>query len=379
MMLFQLMLVFLFALINVQSHSFKQFRRRPFQPILTLPRGNLRLYAQRNYQPATPIFSIRGGNSDEYDENEYDETIEDLVASFDSELAAIRREAEMEAENELQKLRDLMERRGDLDDENKIEMEYDENVDELNEEHSEDMVRSSVESDNTLSEDGSAGAVVQSDTEREEGLPEDGTTEEVDQSGIESDEGVPEEGNSDAAVQAAVEIDEETSDGEMTEVVVQSEIGVGSSSEEETPLVEDDLVVHSDESDNEATDSVASVASSSGDDSDDNQNLDAKVIRGIKSKQSKKKKRKSSKKGKRVKARINYSPEESEMSDEGEIDLGDSVMLTRSQDEVAEKQETGIWFYLKSDLGRALCLFISTILLAMLTQRMQRQMEAEGI
>ena len=91
----------------------------------------------------------------------------------------------------------------------------------------------------------------------------------------------------------------------------------------------------------------------------------------------KKKASKQGKKKKKKKMRINVS-EESKLSEHGEqvIDLGDSVMLSK---EVAEPRQSGIMFYLRSDLGRALCLFIATIALAILTTRMQRQMEAEGI
>ena len=106
---------------------------------------------------------------------------------------------------------------------------------------------------------------------------------------------------------------------------------------------------------------------------------DDDTVIDAKSKVSKKKKKKTSKqdKKKKKKTRINVS-EESELSEHGEqvIDLGDSVMLSK---EVAKPRQSGIMFYLRSDLGRALCLFIATIVIAILTTRMQRQMEAEGI
>lgn len=114
-----------------------------------------------------------------------------------------------------------------------------------------------------------------------------------------------------------------------------------------------------------------------------------KIVSGdkqdIKPKSAKKKKKKASKQGKekkKEKKRITVSEEESEPSDtdQQEVDVGDSVLLTRVEEgEVAESQQKGIWYYLRSDLGRALTLFIATVLIAVLTQRMQKQMEEEGI
>ena len=72
--------------------------------------------------------------------------------------------------------------------------------------------------------------------------------------------------------------------------------------------------------------------------------------------------------------------EDSLSDDVVEVDLGDTVMLERTgDDEVAQRSQSGIWFYLRSDLARALTLFVVTIALAIITTRLQRQMEAEGI
>ena len=49
-------------------------------------------------------FAIRGGGTTTDTDEEYDDTMFDVIASFESELAEIRREAEIEAENEMEKL-----------------------------------------------------------------------------------------------------------------------------------------------------------------------------------------------------------------------------------------------------------------------------------
>ena len=101
--------------------------------------------------------------------------------------------------------------------------------------------------------------------------------------------------------------------------------------------------------------------------------------RGKKPKASKKN---SKAKKKKVKSRID-SAVESDTSDGGRIEVGESVLITRStrdsDEEVAQTRQSGIWYYLRSDLGRALCLFIATIIVAILTKRLERQMAAEGI
>merc|ERR1712216_622180 len=89
-----------------------------------------------------------------------------------------------------------------------------------------------------------------------------------------------------------------------------------------------------------------------------------------------KKKPKSRKKTR--KTRIN-SMNECNLRDESRGYSGESIMPMRTQDEVIELPQSGIWFYLRSDLGRALLLLVATIALSILTQRVQRQMEAEGI
>lgn len=50
-------------------------------------------------------------------------------------------------------------------------------------------------------------------------------------------------------------------------------------------------------------------------------------------------------------------------------DLGQKSMLPPP----IEEKPGSAWFYLRSDLGRALCLFVATTLLAIMTQRLQQQ------
>jgi hypothetical protein len=102
---------------------------------------------------------------------------------------------------------------------------------------------------------------------------------------------------------------------------------------------------------------------------------ESKVNGGIKAK-SLKRKTKASKKGKR-----NFY-EDMESSDVGgHVDFGDAIMLSHNKktDDVAPSLQSGIWVFVRSDLGRALGLFIATVLLAIITTRLQRQMELEAV
>jgi hypothetical protein len=76
------------------------------------------------------------------------------------------------------------------------------------------------------------------------------------------------------------------------------------------------------------------------------------------------------------------------MLDDDELDLTDeldysnsyglsSVSITKQKE--IQKSKTGLRYYLQTDLVRATVLFIATIVISVWLQRVQRQMEAQGI
>ena len=390
MMLHQLIVaVLVLASIDVQCHAFRRIARRSTLPISTINKSGLhstRHLKQPRYQYIN-FYSIRGG-SDNNDEDQYDYDDEftlDFIASFESELAEIRREAEREAENEMLKLRGLIERRGveedvDVEDDDAelnnnadaVESKENDQASSLVEEEEElkNAIPEEEESDTISNEE--INVIDPTETESEEVLPSNESEEVLpsNESGetIDLDNDVEEE----ETETIMVEDDDYLQYQEITEELPDESVVIGDYSDEEsdteaTPnsaeLVDEPVPIVVDET-------IAIVDET---EEDDDTVIDAK------SKVSKKKKKKASKQGKKKKkkTRINVS-EESKLSEHGEqvIDLGDSVMLSK---EVAEPRQSGIMFYLRSDLGRALCLFIATIALAILTTRMQRQMEAEGI
>lgn len=375
MMLRQIILAYVVASVGVQCDAFKQVKRISTLPIPSHRRG------LRYYNPvSSSLFSIRGGSdSDGYDEDELGDDTYDFISSFESDLAEIRREAEIEAENEIQKLRGLIERRGkeqpsenDIDgskEDDKLENEI---VDDNNNEPTDDelLVQDAEEKLEALSDDEVTTGVIQAEVGNGEELPDD-ATDDIEQSETEivgNDDGKEEE-------TVSVEDDEDLQHDESEELPV------------EPNEISDDAA----ESDSETIDSDAAHVSSIDESTIDLDEAadDDDVIPEIKPKKASKKKKKSSKKGKKnkkkVKNRIKVPEESSELSDDGsqEIDImgEESVMLTRTthDDELTEVPLTGIWSYLRSDLGRALGLFIATMLLALITQRMQRQMEADGM
>ena len=111
---------------------------------------------------------------------------------------------------------------------------------------------------------------------------------------------------------------------------------------------------------------------------DDEEIIENEIIQEVKSKTSKKGKKKSSKQGKeKKKTRITESEDEEGSSDGKEVAIGgDSVLLTQTEDEVAQPRQSGLLYYLRSDLMRALCLFAATVALAIITKRMERQLLA---
>jgi len=322
-MLRQLILTFLVMFWDVQCHAFKRSQRSALV-IPSFLEGGLHLRTGKCHRQ---LSSIRGGGDDN-DENNLDDNAAylEFIASFESELAEIRLEAETEAENEMKKLRSLFERDGDVEAEDEVKYEYDQvAIDDGN--GQEEKLDASPNGDQL---------VIKSD----EVLPEDGDT--IEQPHIESD----------------------SAEDEKDKTLHDNGIGL----DDDTCMISDITP----ESDDAATDA--------GEESDTRIfysttiSAESKVNGGIKAK-SLKRKTKASKKGKR-----NFH-EDMESSDVGgHVDFGDAIMLSHKKtDDVAPSLQSGIWAFVRSDLGRALGLFIATVLLAIITTRLQRQMELEAV
>ncbi|KAL3826502.1 hypothetical protein ACHAXA_004339 [Cyclostephanos tholiformis] len=299
---------------DVQCRAFKRSERSSLI-ISTIREGGLHVHTlKRHFQ----IFSIRGGGDDD-DKNELDDNAAYLqfITSFESELAEIRREAEMEAKYEMEKLLRLFQH--------------------------EDEVKPGKSAVATYNVNES-------------------TTEPVDQSKIESDENLP-------------------SDGEIIyQHVIESysEVGADDKNLHDARIKLDDKICKLSDLASESDD-VATVPSEVTDvrivDSTTIKSSMSKPKGGMKSK-TLKRKAKGSKKEKKDKERtIFYEDMESSGVGDHVVD-GDSITLTRMKiDDVALTKQSGIFVFIRSDLGRALGLFIATVLLAIITTRLQRQME----
>lgn len=320
---------------DLQCHAFQRSQRSALiiSPFLE---GDLHLRTRKRHRQ---LFSIRGGGDDN-DENELDDNAAylEFIASFESELAEIRREAEIEAENEMRKLLGLFERRGGVEDENEVTPVY-----------KQDTI-----------DDGNESEPTDIDVSREELIDE--TSEHIDPSEIKSDEVLPKDG--DTIDQPDIESGSE--DGKDKKL---HDNGIGL--DDATFIVSDSTP----ESDDAATD-AGEVPGTRIVDSTTIMSAKSKVKGRIKQKKLK------SKMGKKKVKEMRNVYEDMESSDDWDhVDLGDSIMLTRTKtDDVAPSLQSGIWVFLRSDLGRALGLFIATVLLAIITTRLQRQMEeAEAI
>jgi len=442
-MLQQLVLVFLVLSVNVhQCHSFKHVKRKPALPISTTQERKFCHHPSHCYQShqnccqsqfnsaKQQIHSIRGGSDNHEIDNEDDETTHDFISSFESELAQIRHEISMEAENEIQKLRGLIEGGDDVDPEHyesndgsnvngKLEAAMGDDDDESAEN---DVIR-----EQTLrSSEGGGEAIDQSEIdiqnetknlngsiERREDAEEEGETdpeyhEKIDESkqnakleaAIESDgdepiendaiqdkevETLSDEGDAESIEKSEIESDEVKD--KAIKAIDQPEIGseVGEDREEESISVEDAEDFQRGESeypakpneDSDLANSDSEGMSDGGKDSIFHNNKSSAVRTRVGSKPEKsKKKRNRNTKARKARAKL---AEEDNSPDGRQVVMEESILLTRTEDEVMQPLQSGIFFYLRSDLGRALVLFVATVVIAIMTQRVQRQMEAEGI
>lgn len=236
-----------------------------------------------------------GGDDDNNNNNNNSAVYLDFIAAFESELADIRRDVEMEAENEMNKLLGLfaVEYRGKVEDETEMESEY---YDSISVDDDDENIDSSIK-------------ILTSGDEEE--LPENDET--ISQIIM----------NNDSQDKPVLEV--------ITDPITEPiELTTNAAESRDTRIVEFTTIAQS------------------------------KVNARMKSKTNKRK-TKASKKGKtKIKARPHY----------------DDVIIESSDDlEELQSQSGGIRGFLQSDLGRVLKLFIPTMILAIITTRMQRQMD----
>ena len=340
-MLRPLILTFLVMFWDVQCHAFKRFQRSALV-IPSFLEGDLHLRRVKRHRQ---ISSIRGGGDDN-DENELDDNAAylEFIASFESELAEIRIQAETEAENEIKKLRRLFERNGDVEAEDEVK----------------------YENNQVAMDDGNGSDKTDIDASQEENIDASPNGDQSDHTVIKSDEVLPEDG--DTIVQPDIESDSE--EGKDDKKLHDNGIEL-----------DDDTCIISDITPN--SDDAASYAGEVSDTRilySTTISAESKVNGGIEAKTSKRKTKASKKGKKRVKEIRNFC-EDMESSDVGgHVDFGDAIMLSRMKtDDVAPSLQSGILDFVRSDLGRALGLFIATVSLAIITTRLQRQMEKEAV
>ena len=423
-------------------------------PISTINNKGILSRFRRHKTNTQLIYSIRGG-SDEYnnndeDDNQYnnsveqydDEYIEDFISSFEAEMANIRREAELETENEMQKLRGLINHRSSQEEEEEVydaeSEDYDENIVESNEnellENEDIAVEDEDDSSNgePIDEDeriaeSEDNAITDNEGEEEDLVTiQDGDTlvddsdrsetEESDEelsNDMEIEDDDPSSNHNDVESEDTIDLDSDAEDegetvmvedddylpyDEITELPNESVV-IGDHSEEseesdiETtmssgtgvaipPDVVDDVEIISDDDEDEIIedndDEIISDNNEETAEDDEGEIIEDEIIQEVKSKTSKKGKKKSSKQGKEnKKIIITESEDEGDLSDGKEVAVGgDSVLLTQTEDEVAQPRQSGLLYYLRSDLMRALCLFAATVALAIITKRMERQLLA---
>lgn len=459
--------ILVMAYVCIQCHAFRRINHISIMPISTINNKGILSRFHRHKAGNTQLFiySIRGGsdeyNNDDEEDNQYnnsveqydDEYIEDFISSFEAEMADIRREAELEAENEMQKLRGLIDRRVEEDIQGEevyddIESEdYDKNGIESNEQLEDEDAAIEVDdsindepidnedeqiAESEVYQDGEEldNAITDNEGKKEElntiqdgeDLVDDSDRSETEESDeelsddIEIEDDVPSSNHDDVESEDTIDLDIDTEDegetvmvedddylpyDEITELPNESVV-IGDYSEESEeeesgidttisidaeaatpPDVVDDVEIISDDDEDEiiSDDDEEIIEDKMIEEvvkDDDEEIIENEIIQEVKSKTSKKGKKKSSKQGKeKKKIRITESEDEEDLSDGKEVAVGgDSVMLTQTEDEVAQPRQSGLLYYLRSDLGRAICLFAATVALAIITKRMERQLLA---
>ncbi len=301
---------------DVQCRAFKRSERSSLI-IPSIREGGLYVRTRKRHRQ---ILSIRGGGGDDNEgELDHNAAYREFITSFELELAEIRREAEMEANYEMEKLRGLFQHEDEVKAGNVTIATYDDN---------------------------------------------ESTTEPVDQSKIESKENLSE--YCEVIYQPVIASDSEvgTDNDNLNDVGIELNDEISKISDL-APGSDDATTATSEVSDASIVDSTTIMSTKS----NSKGGLKPKIL---------KRKAKASKKGKNDKKRtIFYEDMESGVVDH--VGFGDSITLTRMKiDDVAPSKHSGILVFIRSDLGRALGLFIATVLLAIITTRLQREMEESG-
>ncbi|KAL7444822.1 hypothetical protein ACHAXM_009456 [Skeletonema potamos] len=318
-------------------------------------------YNPRRRHLSIPVafLSIRGGSEGEEEEDNFS----DFVSSFESELMEIRQQAEIEAEAELQKLRSLLGEQQGIDDYEEGDEDSDGEDAFINKDDDDasSTVEPKEEDDNSADE--------KNDIDEESSVEE----ETKDVSDVEDDE------ESSVQVEETKDhTDDETSISPTADQSDQLEGDEGiSESEKTTDIIgsgEENDEVHSEDKpvDNEFVDSFVKEDSiTTIDDTDAKKTGKPKRSKAKKSKSNKP----TSKSNKSSSSMLDYF----ESMSDGKVGTVESKVLTRTVEAEVETRPRGINSFLKSDLVRALSLFIATIVVSVLMQRLQRQMEAQGL
>lgn len=343
-------IIYIASLLDVvqRCHSFKQVKRR-FKP---------RSFVSRHH--ITPLrkyyISARGGDiSDDYGTD--DNTFSHFIESFESELSEIRREAEIEAELEMQKLLGLVDR-SSIRDEDVTEKEIyvDEEQSKLHEAVHDESEEGNIEI-------GGLDAQATDEMENREEI--------IDEYGIDDRENESDlSGNEQDASESVLPIDEEETydldEGSNEDVTVSmAEENVISLDEEHHLRTGKDI-----SQDIAETDPPQSV--------DTNLDVsDVDTVTKVKLKKQKKSKSKKTRASKAKTSKINNESLTGEHDEHAHSHGLSNVSVTKQKD--VETTKSGLQFYLQSDLVRAVLLFIATIAVSIWLQRLQKQMEAAGI
>ncbi len=324
----------------------------------TIPcNNNKNINPRRHLSIPVAFLSIRGGNNEELEETDTNNSeVEDdnfsaeFVSSFESELMEIRQEAELEAEAELEKLRVMM---GETKPRVVVDEEEDSDQGSISEveDDDEDDSSNTVEEDNIRDDE-------QNDRDEESTVVAEEETNDISdvaESAVEDEEIKGASNDEEQISHASNDVDQLDDKKEDAE---KSDIGEGVQSEDDVVVVTDDS-----SADEETVSAV--------------KDTDSK--KQGKPKRSKAKKSKSSKpKSKSIKSNTKLIDDIDSLSGEG-LGTVESVLLTRTVEMEVESRPRGIIGFLKSDLARALSLLVATIIVSVMMQRVQRQMEAQGL
>ena len=359
------------------------------------------------------MLTVRGGDTiDDNDiaENEDDIPMSNVIASFESDLAEIRREAELEAENEMQKLRGLLEESQDVDNEDmpqeqnwqgdedvydeRVEDEedllYDDNIDDVREENDEgqpsdedaDDISGEIQQQAIEPED-EDDVIQENEIEDEQYREENNEMEEereveesreINDAPVDGDEDVEQLEIHDNHDDSLTDSDKQPIDENDTEGEIQED----ESSESESIMIDAD---NRELSDNEIVDTMDESSKITEEIQTDKEEKPKKskkrgqprvTKKTVASKSKKSKKRKLLDKNARN-LDTNNIPRRNSISGQESV----SVTLTQDKD-IEQTRPSGIIGLLGSDLARASTLFIATIVVCLWTQRLQRQLEATG-